>query len=429
MHFINSIKKLIPQSIKDNIKIINYKRKYKYKRSKIRNNKCVVLFLVSRTHIFSSVESVFTEANKNKEIDAYLIALPDRANDKKNMDNSNVIDFCKNIAGEKAIDCYDSNGSFIDLRNFNPDYIFLGIPYNEEYPDGFTFNELAEFSKLCFVPYGYGFLSGVVIETCFNLCLLSHISYLFAEGPVGNNYCRKKLYWFEKLEGQKVYSLGFPRFDFFSQTNVGFQAKQVKKIAYFPRWTTPESEANGHEPSSFMLFKDKILDFAEKSPDYEIIIRPHPLLLYRFCQSGLLTQDDLGRYRDRIQSIHNVTLDESKDYRDALISADIMVTDYSSTIAEFLLTGRPVIYFGSGSNISVEHKLLFKCLYYADSWEQVEETISTLSLGNDYKYNERMKEVQRILKPNTASAGELIVNKLMEDWIVKKKNGLEKTKI
>ena len=119
---------------------------------------------------------------------------------------------------------------------------------------------------------------------------------------------------------------------------------------------------------------------------------------------------------DIISSTNNVTLDESNDYHHTLISADIVVTDYSSTIAEFLLVGQPIIYFGTSQNFSEQYKPLFNGMYNVNNWESVEDLILDISRGNDYKKNYRITYTQKILRQNIKSAGELIINRLLKDW-------------
>lgn len=415
--WIQSLKRAVPVIVKDRIKMLNYRRRIHY-RHPIKNPKMVVVFLVARANVFNSVKSVFEAARRNQNVDAYLVALPNRANDKGNLDTAEVYAFCKALAGENAINSYDSVADrFFDLRTLNPDYVFLCAPYNEEYPTGYQFLEMAQYTKLCFIPYGYAFLEGVTNDTGLNVHMMGHVSFLFADGKLTYQYCKERIKYIHPLTKQRIVSLGFPRFDLYN--NLPRKHDTVKQVLYLPRWTAPQNIKSGHEPSSFMLFKDKILDWAEANPEFLIKIRPHPILFYRYVVYGLMTEDDVRAYRERIEKLPNVELDLSPDYRDALLWADVLISDFSSVLAEYALTRKPLIYFGSDERVAASHKAYFQSAYPVETWEQVEKVVTDLSRGKDTKYEERIAAVDQVFCLNSGNAGEAIVEYLQNDFLAR----------
>ena len=186
--------------------------------------------------------------------------------------------------------------------------------------------------------------------------MLSYVSILFADGSVSKRYCAEKLKYICGITKQKIVSLGYPRFDLYHNEK---KSGEIQNIVYLPRWSTPQNVQNGHEPSSFMLFKDKILDYAQKHPEFSITIRPHPIMFYRYVQNGLMTEKEVAAYKERIECLPNVKLDDSADYRNVLLWADVSISDFSSTMIEYSLTRKPQIFFGSDKNKPAEDKSLY----------------------------------------------------------------------
>ena len=413
---LEKIKQIIPLSIKENLKLFYYAKDLIYKPKKNHDPKCVVVFFVGRTNVFNSVLSVYQSALNMEKVSPYLLALPNRSCDKTNVDTSETVSFCERIDKEHTIDSYDKKSNcFFDIEKLNPDFIFLNIPYDEEYPDEYKFKKLAKISKLCFIPYGYGFLNGVTTDTGLNLYMLGHISYLFADGNMTYNYCRKKLKYIEKIKGKKVFSLGYPRFDLYDNKEKNNKNKHLT-ISYFPRWTSPENVENGHEPSSFFLFKDQILKYAEMHPNFQFIIRPHPIMFSRYIEYHLMTEEDVHTYKQKILNLPNLILDETPDYRDTILKTDILISDFSSTLAEFMITQNPVIFFGTTHNVAREYHELFESMYQVKNWAEAELVFEELLKGNDTKKEQRILAVNQILKSGNHNAGQKIIEFLYNEF-------------
>lgn len=413
MFYMNRIKRFIPENVKDTIKILAYQSHFHYKHPQ-KNNKMVVVFLVARTNVFNSVLTIFQAADQSNDIDAYLIALPNRSNDKQSNNSKETFEFCKTISFNNVINSYnEETGKYFDLKTLNPDYVFLCAPYDEEYPDGYKFRQMANYTKLCFVPYGYGFVEGVTTDTGLNIYMLAHVKYLFADGPVTMRHCEKKLKYIKNLVKHNILNLGFPRFDLYKNID---NSNEKKHIIYLPRWSAPQNVERGHELSSFMLFKDEILNWAERHPDIDLIIRPHPILFYRYIEYGLMSENDVKDYIQRIESMPNVSLDSSPDYRKTLLWADISVSDFSSTLAEYSFTRKPLIFFGNTERIAEDQKPIFESAYTVHSWKEAEEYLEMLLSGNDPKAAERELSHKRVFEKVDRNAGRNIVNYLLEEY-------------
>ena len=71
---------------------------------------------------------------------------------------------------------------------------------------------------------------------------------------------------------------------------------------------------------------------------YDLRFRPHPM--DRIEEPGRSLTE---RCRDRIADVRNVTFDTNGTPRDSMAGADLLISDYSGMIAEWLHTGRPLV--------------------------------------------------------------------------------------
>jgi len=88
---------------------------------------------------------------------------------------------------------------------------------------------------------------------------------------------------------------------------------------------------------SYLNTAEDVLDtFADT--EYELYFRPHPM--DRIEEPGKSLTD---RCRERIAALPNVTFDERETPIESLLAADLLVSDYSGIVTEWLHTDRPLI--------------------------------------------------------------------------------------
>ncbi|WP_129339096.1 hypothetical protein [Cellulomonas endophytica] len=96
--------------------------------------------------------------------------------------------------------------------------------------------------------------------------------------------------------------------------------------------------------STFLLHVGTVLDEAASRPDLGVVVRPHFRLLPDLAASGPQGAAAVARFRAACAALPNVHLDEDRDYRTALHVADVLVSDLSSLVPEFLELGRPAVH-------------------------------------------------------------------------------------
>ena len=182
------------------------------------SEKCRIVFIVEKTEVFSSVQSIVEAAVKNPNCIVYLLPVPRCKFAKYDINTlSDNETFCKRIKGVNVINTYDRvTGQFFDLKEIRPHFIFLSVPYTEEYPEQYRIFNLSKIARVCFVPYGYVLENEKLystVSTALNLLMLQYTSFIFSDGPVSHGFCARRLWISEILDGRRLFDLGFPRFD------------------------------------------------------------------------------------------------------------------------------------------------------------------------------------------------------------------------
>lgn len=386
------------------------------------NEKMRIVFIVQRTEVFNSVRTVFEAAVANDECEVYLLPIPRCANEYKELlwdTYASVVEFCQQLCGGKVIDTYDfETETYYDLTELMPDYIFLNVPYTIQYPDEYSLEKLALIAKVCYVPYGYAMPNENKYPDLyagpFYVGLTKYISFLFADGDVSYSYCKKNRMWLsELLFGKRLYNIGYPRFD---TINAHEARKMENTILWLPRWTAAKQIGDGNLASHFFNYSDSLLEYINGQDYYRLVIRPHPLMFENYIEYGLMSEKDVLTYKENIEKNEKISLDEKFSYDDAFNTADVLVADYSSTLIEFFLMGKPVIYCGKKEELSTQIAYVTKTFYYANGWDQLKKILDNLKDGIDPLKEKRRMAVKKF-REGTKNAGEEILNVLIKNYV------------
>lgn len=394
-------------------------RKKNYKKVITNNSVIKVLFVIQRIEVFNSVKSIIDEMGKNDIFDIYFLPIPRNKTGENNAldfkSYGEIKNFCYNLKCGRVIDCYN-NESFIELDD-KYDYIFLNVPYSNQYPEKYSLHYLSRHGNLCYIPYGTGYSkNNALLYTSYNLDLLSHISYLFAASPSTYRFSEDKLHiWEKKFKKKIVYDVGYPRFDLLRNVK---NNNKISTILYLPRWTT--NNEIGNEKSSFIDFKDSFFNIANNHPDINFIMRPHPLMFDNLLKNKIITEEELENILIKFDSCKNVHLDNSKNYLDSLIKADCLICDFSSIVIEYFLLNRPIIYLGNIKSIDDCYSKMVESFYIPDNLNQIESLIDSI-IVNDCKLNARIDAINDF-NNNISKEGatQNILNILINDFYDKK---------
>jgi len=101
-----------------------------------------------------------------------------------------------------------------------------------------------------------------------------------------------------------------------------------------------------------------------------------------FIKTGLLTEAQAADIRERWTQA-GVRTDANKDILKTFDETDILISDRSSVIPMFFLTGKPIIYCPIETEYSWRFSIILPGLYMVDSWEELNTLLNQLLQGDD----------------------------------------------
>ncbi|TYZ29955.1 hypothetical protein FZ041_03310 [Selenomonas caprae] len=334
----------------------------------------------------------------------------------ENYGKNEAYEYCKSFFDD-TINGYE-NKKWFDLQVLNPDDVFVNRPYDIHMPPQYRSEVLSKYCKLCFIPYAY--CENIwTTKISYYMYYLDSVFIVFTENMARckdlNNVYKRCFH----ANWKKIAYLGFTRFDLHKTALV--YKSDFKKVVWLPRWSTDKTI----NPSTFFKFKDSIIKFFKTNIQYQLICRPHPLMLRNYVSSGEMTKKE-EEFIALFDEIDNFLLDSSPDYLSCLKAADVIVSDWSSLLVEEIATGNPVIYCGSDKGWNLDAKYRSKLMYKAHIDIELINNLQTLLNGNDPLQGKRIEYINSSLR-HDGKTGERIVSFLIDDYMGRvQKNSLKK---
>ena len=305
---------------------------------------------------------------------------------------------------------YDAGGLF-DLKILKPDYVFYLSPYEERRPfPSFRVNDVVKFAKVCMITYGANLANNVVNRLLDDYKdFWRNVYFVFASAETS------KQIFAEKFPNRRVEFLGYPALQTYYQMEN--TPATVKRVMWTPRWISSAKNEERIGGSHFVKYKDNFLALKKTFGDkIDLIFRPHTNLFYTLIKNKILSKEKIQDYLKRLQdngiAYNNTAADLDKTVR----AVDIFISDYSSMLLEFFLTGKPIIYCEfKAAEPFAEYKEMFSAMYVARSWKDVERYLADLMAGNDPLFDRRRELAQKLYAPHE-DATEKIIGRLVQDF-------------
>jgi len=387
--------------------------------TKIALNKPInVLFVCHEPSLWGMFDTVYKAMEKDDCFAPIVVALPYQhgtlpAGQYK---DAGMFEYCKD-RNIKVIRGYDKEtDKWLNPADLMPDYVFFQTPYHF-FPPQWSVEQISMIAKVCYIPYATCLFKGEVEATLHPASFFQNTRFIFKESIYSLDSFIKKFCSQGWLKEDNVILSGHPKLDYLiknKQTNHiiwkrGLQ-KDIKRIIWTPRWNT--SEGNCH----FFDYKDFFVSYSKEKQNVDFIFRPHPLCLQNFLNTGELSQKDLSLLEMQYDQSLNMILDESAEYRDTFLTSDILVSDISSMLLEYLGTGKPIIYT---HRINVFNDLGMKLsegLYWVNNVMELKKTLDMLISGNDPLLIKRQQLMSEILYLPNGGSGLAIKDVIKYDF-------------
>lgn len=375
-----------------------------------------ILFLVIDPNTWNKLKPLYEEMQTNKYIKLFMICVP-------SMPFGNPAATYEYFKG-RGYDCIDARldkGKWFDIKSLEPDYIFYSEPYNGYLPKPYRTNITSTFAKLCIATYG------MTISEEF-LKIRPRDFYRDIYLCYTNNYDEQKynIAQFKKTHKkgyQKTKYLGFVAFSDFinNKNNISLSwefSKNDFRAIWTPRWTIDEQIGG----SNFFRYKDLLIRFAEMNSNIDLLIRPHPMALNNFIQTGQMTQEEVDQFKEKCKNLNNLNLDVQKTYTSTFWQSSVLISDVSSIIVEYFITGKPII-FCQTKNFQTHFLPFFKRIldgcYIVKDWEELVNVLQKIISGNDELISLRNEIKNELFGEDFSLVPKSIVNDILCDFGIK----------
>ncbi|WP_083655231.1 CDP-glycerol glycerophosphotransferase family protein [Roseburia sp. 499] len=389
----------------------------------LRQEKIRVVFVCHRAQVWDALKSVCEACIADEQFDVTIVTIPNKKQLPKL--GLNHEEYASEGAEEffsgypcQVVQGYDyEKREWLDLRNLQPDYLFFQTPYDVCRPPQYKSDVVSLYTKLCYVHYGMPFMDGYIAEESFPRNFLKHTYFHFAEFQEMQKFYVDRVAENSVHKHERVVLTGYPKLDGVEKY-IGCESKSWHfqgadrrfRIMWTPRWSTGENNC------TFFEFKDKLLDYIENKKEIEFLFRPHPQAFAEFVEKKEMTEAEVESYKQRYESMENAFMDPQREYLPSFYSSDVLITDESSIIPEYFLTGKPVIFTYKETHLNEFARRIAKGFYWVKDWQEMEEVLVKLEKGQDDLKEKREQLIQEAFYMPKEGSGFEIKECLKKDF-------------
>lgn len=378
------------------------------------NEKIRVVFLFQEASYWPSVQSLYENLKNDDRFEVFVVAIPVLTPPDLNKLElkPHQIQFLEENHIE-YIDARCANDSMFDIYNLKPDYVFVQIHFDRQRVLEYKTNVMQLYTKVCLIPHAF------LLSASDDKELIYQQSYFRIFVP--NEYHAKQLssviYRSDNIE-----ITGYPRFDLYADKLKDSplwkiskdENPNIKRIIWSPHWW-----AYGHSKQladSVLNLWDYFYNYAQTHNDVELIIKPHPNLFNGLVQSKYISQSKAETMISAINDLPNASVYTGGNYIDLFKTADLIVNNSISFLAEWLPSEKPMIFFDTERKFELNEmaEAILDVYYHAFSISELDWKIDDILDGkNDEMKAKRLNLIEELnLKP--ANAAEKIKESLIK---------------
>lgn len=371
-----------------------------------------VCFIVNDPNVWNKQQRIYQTMLGHPDFEPMILCVPDLFIEADNA----AWDFFHR-QGTPAVNAKENAGWF-NLKAWKPDYVFYAQPYNNYLPRCYRSFVISRYAKVCILIYGVP-LTWNFLETS-SRSFHRDVYLRYAAVPEEIDYYKNMFPDLSCKGLQETKHLGFPAFqalmeqEGISSPSFAFSHNAFRAI-WTPRWNTDENLGG----SNFFRYKDVLFTFAKYHPDMDFLFRPHPMALDHFLTTGEMTLEEVNVFRETCRQMPNVSLDTQKGYATSFWDSSVLISDLSSVIAEYFITGKPIIYCKT-QNPKQRYLDYFNsiltCCYVVNSDAELLTTLDMLKNGQDPLRNQRQQMITKLFGDTLLSSSQRIVADIEKDY-------------
>ena len=360
----------------------NYLKVYERILAKKNNSEKIKVIFIVESNQKWGWQSVYDELKKDSRFELLLVSLPLTTRYKnKIFPQKEDIEFFSKL-NMPIIDGYDYEKEVsIDLKTLGADIVFYTHPWfvdvNKIPP-----SLVSEFALTYAISYGFNVAESNVWSTTTPKNFCGNLWTMFAESDFHKSF-------YEDGTGLKnkdiLYTTGYPKMDAYSQPvaenmeNLWKDKEHIKpRIIYAPHHSIERD--GGFCASNFVEHSKFFLDFAKNNPQYDFIIKPHPVLKSKCQEIGFMTAEEYEAYIDQWRKLPNANAYTQGNYYDIFKTSDLLITDCFSFLAEYFVSSKPIILLESNTRIPYNEfgELLKTGMYKPHNVSEIENILKEI---------------------------------------------------
>lgn len=226
------------------------------------------------------------------------------------------------------------DGSLPPLDDFLPDIIFYTLG-TLAYPIEYRIELISNHYLTCYLSYGF--------------LLVNEPEYQFGQSfhhsawTVFASTKREELAYEDRTHRliSNVHVVGYPKFDLYPKLIPSPPKRPC--IIWAPHWTIDDVYPALNLGMFHEIYKS-MRDFMKERKDIDFIFKPHPNMRYACKKTGLMSEDIYDDYLRELSSEKNIKIDNNGNNIEDFIKSTAMITDSVSFLAEYLPSGRPLLF-------------------------------------------------------------------------------------
>lgn len=365
--------------------------------SKPVNDPVSVGFIVQMPQVWHVQQSIYQKMCSDSRFDTWLIIIPSYNIREKRFED-NISDYFVNecVNGNMIAAIKDGVWADLDLDSF--DYVFVQRPFSEYYPAHLKSWEIVLHTRLCYITYAtHEFEDNDEYPNDF----FKDVYLGFHEDESVADFLNAK---YTKGTHQRFFSIGYTSYE----RGLALDKEcSYSKVLWAPRWSTDPVVGGSH----FLDYYEQLgaFDWGDNS----FTVRPHPLMWDNFIKKEIITEEEKDKVL-KSWSERGIKTDGNSSILDTYNDTDILISDISSVIPMFFMTGKPVIYCPFECEYTPSFSKILPGLYQADSWNELEDILKRLLSGDDPLRTERERILnEHFMKYNHST--EAIVEQVFSD--------------
>ncbi len=379
---------------------IEYNSKYNYlqvlERLRNKKGKIKIIFIVESNQKWGW-QSVYDEFKKDDRFELLLVTLPltTRFKDKIYPQKEDIEFFSKR--NMPIIDGYDYKREVcINLKELGADIIFYTHPWFvdvHKIPPSVT----SEFALTCAISYGFNMVESKCWGTTTPRNFCSNLWTMFSESKWHKTFYEKGT----NLKNKDIlYVTGYPKMDaYLDPINPDIEKlwkddeHKKPRIIYAPHHSIERN--GGFGMSNFVEHAGFFLDFAKNHPQYSFLIKPHPVLKSKCEAVNFMTPAEYDEYIEKWRELPNGNAYTLGNYYDIFKTSDILITDCSSFLAEYFVSGKPIVLLESQSRMPFNDfgLKLREGMYKIQKTDDIESVLYEIFTNNNDKLKETRNKI------------------------------------